>query len=283
MKNIAKGMIVLMSVLTIPIIGQAQDAYVQDHIGIQLYSLRNQFKKDVPKTLAQIKAWGFTVVEGGVDTYGMEDSEFAALLKTNGLHVISADASFEELRDMPKKTLARAKTLGASYVMCAWIPHNGDDFTIEDTKNAITVFNKAGKLLKESGLTLVYHPHGYEFRPYEEGTLFDYMAENAENFDFEMDVYWIVHGGADPMELFERYPNKFKLMHLKDMKKGTVGNNTGHGDVEDNVVLGTGMIDIKGLLKKGKELGVTHMFIEDESSKVIKQVPESLAFLKSLE
>lgn len=253
---------------------------LDESIGVQLYSFRNQFKEDAPAMFKQLKAWGIQSIEGGVDTYGLSQDEFIKLLNENNLQVVSADASFEEIRDNPEGVAQRAKTLGASYVMCAWIPHDGDNYTLADNQNATQVFNTAGKFFRSKGLNLVYHPHGYEFRPYGDGTLFDDMARQAEYFDFEMDVYWVVHGGEDPMLLFERYPDKFKLMHLKDMRNGTIGNHTGHGDVEDNVTLGTGMIDIKALALKGKELGVSHFFLEDESSRSVEQIAESLEYLK---
>ncbi|WP_394970235.1 sugar phosphate isomerase/epimerase family protein [uncultured Croceitalea sp.] len=269
-------------VLTTIVSSCKNDNYIEGNIGLQLYSLREQFSKDVPGTIAQIKSWGINVIEGGENTYGIEESKFIDLLNKNGIKTASVGASFEELKDNPKEVLRRAKAFGASYVMCAWISHTDDYFNIENAKEANKIFNEAGKLLKENGVSLVYHPHGYEFKPYEDGTMFDYMIKNAQNYDFEMDVYWVVHGGENPMRLFERYPNKFKLMHLKDMKVGTVGNTTGHGDVEDNVVLGTGMIDIEALVLKGKELGVEYMFIEDESSRSVEQIPQSLEFLRKI-
>ncbi|MFD2589148.1 sugar phosphate isomerase/epimerase family protein [Croceitalea marina] len=269
-------------ILAIMVSSCKNDNYVEDNIGLQLYSLRAQFPKDVPGTIAQIKSWGINVIEGGENTYGMEESKFIDLLNKNGIETASVGASFEELRDNPEETLRRAKAFGATYVMCAWIAHKDDHFNIENAKEAVKVFNASGEFLKKEGIQLVYHPHGYEFKPYEDGTLFDYMAKNEESFDFEMDVYWVVHGGEDPFALFERYPEKFKLMHLKDMKKGTVGNHTGHGDVETNVVLGSGMIDIKALMLKGKEMGVEYMFIEDESSRVVEQIPQSLDFLRKI-
>ena len=249
--------------------------------GIQLYSLRNQFKKDVPGSLKTISDWGLTYLEGG-GTYGLSFEDFDALLTQYKLDVVSVGASFDELRDQPQKVLENAKRFGAKYVMCAWIPHKGNRFDIEITKEAVAVFNTAGKLLNDEGITLAYHAHGYEFRPYDEGTLFDYMAKNAHNFAFEMDVYWVQHGGIDPLTLLNTYPDKFVLFHLKDMEKGVIGNNTGHEDVETNVVLGTGQIDIEGIVKRGMELGVEYMFIEDECSRVVEQVPQSLEFLKGL-
>ncbi|NAS12327.1 sugar phosphate isomerase/epimerase family protein [Poritiphilus flavus] len=252
-------------------------------VGLQFYSLRNQFKKDVPGTLELINSWGITKCEGG-GTYGLPMGKFQAMLKKNNLDVVSVGASFEDLAKDPAKVIANAKAFDAKFVMCAWIPHDGDSFTIEDTKNATEVFNKAGKLMKEEGITLTYHAHGYEFRPYEDGTLFDYMAKNAKDFAFEMDVYWVHHGGEDPVGLLNKYPEKFVLLHLKDMQHGVKGNHTGHEDVETNVVLGTGQVDIAGVVKRAKELGyVKYMFIEDECSRVVQQVPKSLEYLESLE
>ena len=250
--------------------------------GIQLYSLRNQFKTDVEGSLKTISDWGLTNLEGG-DTYGLTFEEFDGLLDKHNLDVVSVGASYDDLKKNPEKVLANAKQFEAKYVMCSWIPHNENKFDIETTKKAVAIFNTAGKLLKDVGITLAYHAHGYEFRPYENGTLFDYMAENATNFAFEMDVFWVQHGGADPMTLLNKYPDKFVLFHLKDMEKGVVGNNTGHEDVETNVVLGAGQVDIVGVVKRAREIGIAkYMFIEDECSRVVEQVPQSLEFLKGI-
>lgn len=251
-------------------------------VGLQLYSLRNQFKQDIPSTLKTIKDWGITVVEGG-DTYGMPEEEFKGLLAKNNLKVVSIGADFETLANDPFKVIEQAKSYGATYVMCPWIPHTGNTFRIEETKIATAIFNRAGKLLKEHGIQLTYHAHGFEFRPYKDGTLFDYMAQNAEHFDFEMDVYWVHFGGQDPVKLLRKYPKKFILLHLKDMQKGTPKNDTGQADVETNVVLGTGEVDIAGVVAEAKKMGIKYMFIEDECSRVVSQVPKSLEYLKSLE
>jgi len=208
-------------------------------IGLQLYSLRNEFPKDVPGTFEKIKNWGITNLEDGNDgTYGYTQEEYNALLAKNNLKIVSVSASFEELGDSPETVLARAKNYNAKYAVCFWIPHNGNDFTIEDTDKALEVFNKAGKLLAKEGVTLTYHPHGYEFRPYNDELLIDHLIKNSKHFDFEMDVYWFAHPGEDPIAWLRKYPEEFKLMHLKDCQKGTKGNKNGQSDVETNVVLG---------------------------------------------
>ncbi len=232
-------------------------------------------------TLDSIQSWGITKLEGG-DTYGLSLEEFKQAILQRGMQVVSVGASFEDLQNNVDKVIKSAKDFGATYVMCPWIPHDENIFTIKETQLAVEVFNKAGELLKAEGITLTYHPHGYEFRPYKEGTLFDYMAQNSTHFNFEMDVFWVKQGGVHPLSLLKKYPTKFLLMHLKDRALGTKGNQNGRADVETNVVLGTGDVGIGDLVKEAKKLGLTYLFIEDESSRVVKQVPESLRYLKGL-
>lgn len=256
----------------------------QTEIGLQLYSLRHQFKTEVPETLDLVQQWGIREVEGG-DTYGLPLDEYKKLLKENKLKMVSVGADYNQLKDNPQAAVDLAKAFGAKYVVCFWIPHGpGNAFTIDHVKDAVNVFNKAGKLLAQNGLSLCYHPHGYEFRPYGDGTLFDYMVKETDPryFNFEMDVFWVKHPGQDPVALLKKYPNRFLLMHLKDRKPGTKGNQNGEADVESNVVLGTGDVGIAEVMREAKKAGVRHYFIEDESSHSVHQIPQSLTFLKSL-
>jgi sugar phosphate isomerase/epimerase len=257
--------------------------FSQTNIGVQLYSFRNQFAKDVPGTLEKIGKMGITEVEGG-GTYGLSETEFKKLLEKNKLSVTSIGADYKELEADPQAVVAKAKAYGAKYVMCAWIPHTGTDFTLDDADKAIALFNKAGKVLKENGIALCYHAHGFEFRPYNNETLFDHMMKgmDPQYANFEMDVYWVKHPGQDPVALLEKYPGRFKMMHLKDRKPGTVGNQNGMADVETNVVLGSGDVGIAAIMKVAKKDGVEKFYIEDESSRSLEQVPLSLAFLKGL-
>jgi sugar phosphate isomerase/epimerase len=261
----------------------SRSAEAQQEIGLQLYSLRNEMKTDVPGTYAKIKSWGIKEIEGG-GTNGMSTEQYKKLLADNNLKIVSVGADFKQLKENPASAVDAAKTFGAKYVVCFWIPHNGDEFTFENIKEATEVFNNAGKVLAENGLSLCYHPHGYEFRPYEGGTLFDYLVKNTDPkyFNFEMDVFWIKHPGQDPVALLKKYPNRFLLMHLKDRKPGTEGNQNGHADVESNVVLGQGDVGIAATMKAAKKAGVKHYFIEDESSRSVEQIPQSLAYLKTL-
>jgi len=252
-------------------------------IGLELYSLRNKFKTDVPGALATIKSWGIHEIEGG-GTYGLPMNEFKKLLAQNDLKMISIGASYDALAKDPQAAIDEAKAFGAQYIMCSWISHNGDEFTIDDMKKAVDVFNTAGKKIHDAGLTFCYHTHGYEFRPYEGGTLFDYLVKNTnpEYVSFEMDVFWVKHPGQDPVALMQKYPTRFVLMHLKDRKPGTEGNQNGRAPEETNVVLGQGDVNIAAVMKEAKKIGIKHYFIEDESLIPEQQVPQSLAYLRGL-
>jgi len=261
---------------------QNQSLYTSS-IGVQAYSFRNYFPKDAIGTLDKIQAMGITSIEG--DGGKIPPEEYKKLCHARGINIPSTSCTFDQLEKEPMAVVKKAKALGADYVMVAWIPHKeSGSFSLEEAQYAIEVFNKSGKILADQGITFCYHFHGYEFQPHEDGTLLDYIVNQTDPryVSFEMDIFWIHFGGGDPVKLLKKYPNRWKLIHLKDMKKGTTKDLTGQTDVENSVPLGTGEIDIKEILITGKEIGIAHYFIEDESSVVMNQVPESIRFLQSL-
>ena len=249
---------------------------------VQDYTFRKSFPIDVAKTLDTIKMMGFTEIEGSGGR--ITPQEFKKLCDERGISIPSTGAGYEQLVKNPDSVVYRAKALGAKYVMCSWIPHKSGSFNLENAKKAVEDFNAAGKILKENGLTLCYHVHGYEFWPHEGGTLLDYIINNTnpEYVSFEMDVLWTQFGGGDPVALLKKYGSRWKLMHLKDLRKGVKKDLTGGTSQENDVPLGTGEIDIPGILKEANKIGIKHFFIEDESANVNVQVPQSIAYLKSL-
>lgn len=259
----------------------AQSLYTAP-LGIESYTFRKSFPNDIVKTLDTIKNFGFTEYEGG--SYGMQPGAFKKLCDDRGIKIISTGGDYGELVKSPEEVAHTAKQLGAKYVMCAWIPHKNSGFTLENAKNAVDVFNHAGKVLRDSGITFCYHAHGYEFQPYENGTLLDYLIKNTNPKDvsFEMDILWIHFGGGDPVALLKKYGDRWKLMHLKDLRKGTKKDLSGGTSQKNDVALGTGEINIPAILKEAKKVGIKHYFIEDESNHPTQQVPESITYLKSL-
>jgi sugar phosphate isomerase/epimerase len=250
-------------------------------LGVEAYTFRNSFPIDIAKTLDTIQMMGFTEIEG---TGGkIPPAEFRQLCDARGIKIPATGADYGAVVKSPDSIAKVANVLGAKYVMCAWIPHKGA-LTIDDAKKAVADFNMAGKVLKQHGITFCYHAHGYEFQPYEDGTLLDYIIKNTnpEYVSFEMDILWIYFGGGDPVRLMEKYGNRWKLMHLKDLRKGTKKDLTGGTSQENDMPLGTGEIDIPSILKEAKKIGIKHYFIEDESAHVGTQVPQSIAYLKGL-
>ena len=251
-------------------------------IGLQLHSLRDQLAHDVPGTLAKIGPMRITDCEAAAIYQSAE--EYRKELDKAGLHASGGHFQWDRFSKDIDGVIKDAKTLGCEYVTLPWIPHQGD-FTIENAHSAATKFNEWGRKCAAAGLKFTYHPHGYEFRPYEGGTVFDVIAKetNPEFVNYELDIFWAYDGGADPVKLMEKYPDRFPQLHLKDMRKDVkTPNYTGHEDVECDVALGKGQLDIRGILAEARKIGVKHYYIEDESKESLEQIPQSIKFARSI-
>lgn len=263
--------------------GSSEPLYTEE-FGVQMYTFRNVIPEiGLEETYDRIQEMGITYIEGGPGE-GQSPEEYLEMLEERNLELISTGAGFGDLRDNPQAVADRAKELGAKFVMCAWIDHDVGNFNFVNASEAVEVFNKAGKVMAENGLVFKYHAHGYEFQPHGEGTLFDYIVENTdpEDVKFQMDTLWAHFGGANPEFLLKKYPDRWVSLHLKDLRKGTLKDNTGLTDTENDVILGTGELNIPNIIHTANEIGIEYMFIEDESSDPLYQVPETIEYLKSL-
>jgi sugar phosphate isomerase/epimerase len=253
------------------------------NIGLELYSFREDAKRDLPGTLAKSRAMGFDHIETGSDFYGRTAADFRKLADAAGLRVTSIHFSYDDLKkdggvDKASQTL---DALGAQWAGVAWIPHSGA-FTRADAERAIADFNKWGAAFAKGGKKFMYHAHGYEFGAAPEGTLFDLLAKSTDpaTVKFEMDTFWIVLPGQDCVKLLEAYPTRWRLMHIKDMRKGApLGNQDAHADDKDSVSAGEGFIPWDKVLPLARSQGCDDYFIEDESPDAMKQVPVSLKYL----
>ncbi len=249
-------------------------------IGLQLYTLRADFTRNVPVTLDKVRDYGVKEVELA-GTYNLSPEKFKEMLDARGLKPISGHFGYDRYQTDIEGIAKEAKTLGLQYVGCAWIPHK-DDFDEAECRDAIKNFNKAGEALAKHGLKFFYHTHGYEFSKYGETDLFDLlMSETNPKFvNFQMDVFWIVYPGKDPVALLKKYGSRWSLMHVKDMKKSLkTGVMTGSADVSNDVVVGTGQMNWPAILNQAKKSGVKHYFIEDESPDAAAHIPLSLKYL----
>jgi sugar phosphate isomerase/epimerase len=250
---------------------------------LQLYSLRNDFSNDVAGTLAKVRAMGFRYVETA-GTYNLTPAELRRLLDVNGLKPISGHFPYDRYKNDMEGVIRDAKAIGLSYIGCAWIPHEGD-FDEKECREAINVFNRAGEAAGKQRLKFFYHLHGYEFQPFQKGTLFDLLVSEtkAAYVRFELDTYWALHPGQDPVELLKKHGQRWELLHLKDMRHGVkLGDLTGHSDVTNNVPLGTGQMDWPAILKAAQRIGVKWYFIEDESPTAAEQIPQTLKYLETV-
>lgn len=253
-------------------------------IGLQLYSLRSQFAlRGVSWTLDRVKEFGITEVELA-GTYNLSAGQFKKELDARGLKAISSHFPYARYKlDLPG-VVTEAKALGLQFAGCAWIDHVGK-FDKAQALEAAKVFNCAGEALAKVGITFFYHCHGYEFEPYGSETVFDLLVKETkpEHVSYEMDILWVVFPGQDPAKLMNKYPDRWKLMHLKDLKKGVAtGALTGKTDVVNDVTLGTGQMNWPSIFSAAQKIGIKHYFIEDESPTSMEQVPNSIAFLKGL-
>ena len=252
-------------------------------LGMVSYTYRQSLQNDIATTLDSLKTLKVYDMEFS-SLFGKKATEIRKLLDERGMYCSSFGVSYQDALTKSDEVAANAKALGAKFVRVAWIPHDGP-FTKELADKTIADFSIIGKNFKENyGLEFCYHNHGFEFAPYEGGTFFDYIAKNTDPkfVNFEMDILWTFFPGIDPAKLLEKYPNRFKLMHVKDLKKGVVGNLSGGTSSENDVALGTGQLDLPAIMKAAKKAKIQHYYIEDESSLHAIQVPESIKYLLSI-
>jgi sugar phosphate isomerase/epimerase len=252
-------------------------------VGLQMWSLREYLPKDLAGTLAKIRAMGFREVEGA-GLWKHTAGELRAALDAAGLRCRSAHMSLERLRDDAPGAFAEAKALGASWVVCPWIPYE-KEFTRDLALKSAEAFNRVATAAESAGLRFAYHCHGYEMLPAPEGTRFDTLAQNTDpkRVTFQIDVFHALYGGTDPVGLIKRYAGRVTSLHLKDLKKGapiTPGAAVGTPDVD--VALGTGQVDWPAVLREAMRAGSALYYVEDESADPWGHIPQSVEYLRRL-
>jgi sugar phosphate isomerase/epimerase len=254
-------------------------------VGLQLYSLRDELPKDVKGTIAKVAKAGFKEVE----TYGfsikdqfwgLTPAEFKKLLDDNGLTAPSGhyglgsyltDGNTEEL----KAAIAAAKVLGSEYVTIPWLDESIRK-SADDYKKIAVKINEAGKLAKEGGIRLAYHNHNFEFEKQGDTTGYEILLKGTDKnlVDFELDLYWVVRSGNDPIKLFKENPGRFTMWHVKDMDKANPAL---------NAEVGTGSINFKPIFADAKLSGMKHFFVEHETNykpNPMESVAASCAYIK---
>lgn len=248
--------------------------------GLQLYTLRDDLPKDPKGILKQVSSFGYKQIEGyeGKEGmfWGMGHTGFKSYLDELGLNMVSSHCGISEGFE---EKAAQAAEIGMKYLICPWI---GPQKTMDDWKKIADQFNDCGEICKKNGIRFAYHNHAYTFKELEGVMPQDYLMENVnpDTVDFELDIYWVVTGGADPIAYLKKYPNRFRLCHVKDRKKGVAA------DVrEASCDLGTGSINFAEVLKVAADNGMEYYILEQElyeNSTPLKSAEHGAAYLKKL-
>jgi sugar phosphate isomerase/epimerase len=240
-----------------------------DRIGIQLYSLRHALATDFEGTLAQVAKIGYTEVEFA-GYYDRTPSQVRAVLDRTGLNAPSAHVPISLLRENWPKMLDAARSMGHRYLIVAWIPED-DRSTTDRVMRIADLFQKAGAEAKAEGLRFGFHNHDVDFMPIggRGGKApFDVLLEQTDPgaVAFELDLYWIIKAGHDPLAYFARYPGRFELVHVKDSA----------GPPEHRMVdVGRGTIDFRRIFARRREAGIQHFFVEHDDP------PDPLGFARA--
>lgn len=258
----------------------------QKQIGLQLYTLRDDLPKDVKGVIEKIAKAGYNEVEtygfsSKTGFWGLTASEFGNLLTDNGLYSPSghfglgsylADGDTKELH----ASIEAAKTLRSKYVTIPWMEAK-ELKNLDACKRTAEKMNEAGRLCKDAGLKLAYHNHSFEFDKIGNTNGYEILLKETDKklVHFEMDLYWVVRSGNDPIKLFKEHPGRFSMWHVKDMDKVKK---------EWNTEVGNGSIDFKAIFAQAKLSGMKHFFVEQESNYVpnpLESIKTSSDFIKA--
>lgn len=238
------------------------------NIGIQLYTLREAFSKDVKEVLEHVAKSGYKEVETyGYSSekgfFGTSAKDFKKIMNDNGLKAPSGHYDFNSYikdnnADFLKASIECANQLGSEYITVPYLDEKLRS-DLDGFKRIAQKINEAAVLCKQSGLKLAYHNHDFEFKKFGNQTGYEILLQETDKklVDFELDLYWVVRSGNDPLELFKANPGRFTMWHVKDMDKSKA---------EWNTEIGEGSINFKAIFAEAKLSGMQHFFVEQETN-----------------
>ena len=233
----------------------------KDKVGLQLYSLRDIIGKDPKKILSDVAAFGYKELEtygyGNGKLFGLSVAEYAAHVKSLGMSTVSGHYGIELVSNGWEKACDDAAAMGQKYVV---VPYLENKFyqTLDVLKQTCATINKGAEVAAKRGLKMGYHNHAFEFGQVEGKVIMDAMLKELDPklVSIELDLYWVVNAGKNPLDYFKKYPGRFEQWHVKDMDKS---------DRNKNADVGTGTIDFKSIFTKASESGMKHFYIEQET------------------
>jgi sugar phosphate isomerase/epimerase len=248
-----------------------------DRIGIQLYTVRGEMERDMAGTFRRLAQIGYREVEFA-GYFGRAPAQIRADLERAGLTAVSTHGDIDLVRRGWSAALDTASELGLRYVTINWLPAETRR-TLDDWRRIADDFNSAGERARARGLRLAYHNYDVSVQPIEGTIPLDLLLErvSAENMDFQMDVYWLVLGGADPLSYIKRYPTRFTMLHAKDS-----AGRPAHAQTD----VGAGIIDFRSILAldAAQRGAIQHVFVEhDEPADAFVFAKKSFDYLSTLE
>jgi sugar phosphate isomerase/epimerase len=262
-------------------------------VGVQLYTVRDAMKKDFAGTIAKVASTGYKEVEFA-GYFDHSPADVRALLDKNDLTAPSCHIGYDVVEKQLPETIAAAHTVGHSYIICPWIDEKLRK-SPDGWKRVADFFNKTGQSCKTAGIQFGYHNHTFEFQPDANlgGKLpYDFLLENTDPHSviMEMDLCWISVTGHDPVSYFKRFPGRFPLVHVKDVKempKVAPGKKDEFVDTDfekhQMTEPGSGVIDWKRIFADADEAGIKHYFVEhDDPADPFASIAASYKYLSAL-
>jgi len=271
-------------------------------IGLELYTVRQQYLKDPKSTLQQVAAIGYQEVE--MFNFGhQKPAELKAMVEAAGLKAPSGHTSAESLNGDVAALIASFHDAGLDYMICSFPGHRPGvaqpmfriaghptepNFDQEDYKWMADTFNKTGEKCRQAGLQLGYHCHNLDFKLFGDQPALDFLLQNTDPklVQLEMDCFWVIRAGKDPVDYMKKYPGRIPIVHIKDMKPGltpTTSITQGGGNAFTEV--GKGVIDWKRIFSAAPGAGVKHYFVEQDKcdGPPMESAKISYEFLKNLQ
>jgi sugar phosphate isomerase/epimerase len=241
-------------------------------VGLQLYTVRSEMRNGVDRTLARVAEIGYEEVEfAGYFDHSAE--QIRRFLDDNGLRAPASHIGIEQMENQWDMVADFAATVGHRYIVVASIDAEARK-RLDDYRRMMDRFNVVAERAEAAGITFGYHNHDFEFEMVEDQVPFDLMLEHADPaIQFEMDLFWIIQGGGDPLDYFRRYPGRFPMVHVKDMAPD--------GSMVD---VGAGEIDFAKIFAQSDRAGIQHYFVEhDNPSSPFGSIRASYDYLRGLE
>lgn len=225
--------------------------------GLQLYTLRDVISDDPEGVIGKVASYGYNQIESydgplGI-FWGMKNTDFKFFLDNLELSMVSSHVNTSEDFDRKAGELAE---IGAKYIIS---PYVGPQESLDDFKRIADTFNEFGDKARQYGIRFAYHNHAYSFEKMDGIYPQDVLMQNTnpDTVDYQLDIYWVVAAGEDPVEWIKKYPGRFVSGHVKDLDNS--------GEEPESTVLGTGTIDFPSVLRVARENGMEHFIVEQEA------------------